>query len=151
MIKLKFFELLLDILPKKPLTICLPIHFNKETYSYSIASRFNGSTAYCILNLEDKEFRLISDTEILTYFTNDQEKGIKSLGIDAVISPVVSPMSHKILNDNNIQVYAPVSNEIISNIELLILKELPVYDGKSYFNSGSCSSMACKSCPSGCN
>jgi len=147
---LHFFDILMEVLPKKPLTICFPIHFDKYSGLYSIASKFNGSPNYCIINLAEKKFSLISDTEIFSYFIKEKTD-INSLNIDAVISPMISPMSHKILNDNNIKVYVPVSQEIIINIELLLLKELQLYDDKSSKKTSICSDTSCKSCPSTCN
>jgi predicted Fe-Mo cluster-binding NifX family protein len=151
MLNLQFFDLLLEILPKKPITVCFPIQFESETGLFTIASKFNGSPNYCILNLEEREFNLISDMEILAYFKNRKDFGINTLSIDAVICAEVSPMSHKILNDNNIKVYSPVNHEIIDNLKLFILQELPLYDGKSYSTKSICSSMGCTTCPSSCN
>jgi hypothetical protein len=151
MINLQFFDLLMESLPKRSLSICIPVDYNKDTDKFFIAGKFSGAGKYCILNLESKEYRVLDASGILSCFFNNEGDENESFSIDAIISSGIPHMSHKILRSCGILIYSPVNNEILDNIELFILKQLPIYEWESIIGTNTCSGMTCTACPSNCN
>jgi hypothetical protein len=151
MINLHFFDLMMESLPKIPISICIPVDYSKETEKFFIAEKFSGAGKYCILNLESKEYKVLDASGILSCFFNNELDEKEPLRIDAIISSGIPHMSHKILVSCGILIYSPINNEIQDNIELFILKQLPIYEWESIMGTNTCAGMTCTACPSNCN
>lgn len=127
--------------------ICIPVMGQNARLVHFLANDFYKANYYCLYHLESDEMTYFSKSELMTRFGLDLRKGDGEDGIGAIISPNVRPMAYKILHDNRIQVYRPVSNLVDENIERLKKQELPFYDPKDIENPSACGS-SCSSCSS---
>ena len=127
--------------------ICIPVMGQNARLVHFLANDFYKANYYCLYNLENDEIEYFSKSDLMARFGLDLRKGDGEEVIGAIISPNVRPMAYKILHDNSITVYRPVSNLVEENIALLKNGELSLYDPADVENPSSCGS-SCSSCSS---
>lgn len=127
--------------------ICIPVMGQNARLVHFLANDFYKANYYCLYHLENGDMEYFSKSDLMARFGLDLRKGGGDDAIGAIISPNVRPMAYKILHDNEIIVYRPMSNLVDENIELLKSGELPLYAIADIENPSSCGS-SCSSCSS---
>ena len=127
--------------------VCIPAtQKDSDEIIGKVSDTFTEAPEYYIFDLKNEVFNTIKASQFAELFR--QNNVLEESGISYIITKKVSPMAHKILNDNNIQLLKAESSDIFENIELLKKNMLQLIDPKDSMANSKCTSGGCSSCNS---
>ena len=125
---------------------------DSASHRYEIAGGFSQSCSVCIYDTSDNHVTWYDPSGLPVDFSEILEE-LKLNGVVNVIATAMQPMALKVLSNGGFRVYRSVGNDLLTNLELLKMRCLPLYGYEEALSEvhsfcatscDSCSSVMCQ-------